>query len=265
MNYKQTNQDLINQWNDQLLFLESSAKSFDLGNESEAKRLALSLRILFHDTNNSHSLLNQLGINNLSFLSTCDCYSPGNLVSSWPLLVLEVSPGGLRYIPLSDDSPNRHLFLLKFDDWWNQIIFDDKKNVFSRKDIILFVANKDGGAHVDPYWPEKFAELTKYNSLGFKDSNDNGAKNNPAYVSIRQIVKEFFISLNIHNFGKFTRQQLKEHQYEMRFIKNTRFIWSSTDISCSSEVKTLVNSYKKEPRKLYIQKYSNNKTFLCIS
>lgn len=34
-----------------------------------------------------------------------------------------------------------------FNDWWNEIIFDDKKNKFTRRDIVTYVANQDGGAH----------------------------------------------------------------------------------------------------------------------
>lgn len=31
-----------------------------------------------------------------------------------------------------------------FNDWWNEIIFDDKKNKFTRRDIVTYVANQDG-------------------------------------------------------------------------------------------------------------------------
>jgi len=41
------------------------------------------------------------------------------------------------------------------------------KNVFTRKDIICFVANQDGGAHVDMKLDGKYAELRKLNSLGW--------------------------------------------------------------------------------------------------
>ena len=42
---------------EQLAFLESSAAAFDAGMDGEAKRLAVALRVLLHDTKNSHSLL----------------------------------------------------------------------------------------------------------------------------------------------------------------------------------------------------------------
>ena len=59
-----------------------------------------------------------------------------------------------------------------FEDWWNEIIFDDTKNKFTRRDIITFVANQDGGAHVDDELHEKYAMLGKMNSLGWTDGNN---------------------------------------------------------------------------------------------
>jgi hypothetical protein len=41
-------------------FLNLSASSFDNGYEAEAKRLAVTLRVLLHDTAQSHSLLGLL-------------------------------------------------------------------------------------------------------------------------------------------------------------------------------------------------------------
>lgn len=46
---------------EQLGFLERSADAFDNGYEDEAKRMATAIRVLVHDTNQSISLLKQLG------------------------------------------------------------------------------------------------------------------------------------------------------------------------------------------------------------
>jgi hypothetical protein len=56
--------DLENDLSEQLQFLASSASSFDQGALSESKRIALVIRVLVHDTPNSHSLLDQLTIKN---------------------------------------------------------------------------------------------------------------------------------------------------------------------------------------------------------
>jgi len=61
--------------------MKASATAFDSGFEAEAKRLAVSLRVLLHDTNSSRALLDQLGVKNkLRFTETSepmDQYSLG--------------------------------------------------------------------------------------------------------------------------------------------------------------------------------------------
>lgn len=49
--------DLKQQLQRQLSFLESSSLAYDNGAYEEALRMAVSLRVLFHDTNRSISLL----------------------------------------------------------------------------------------------------------------------------------------------------------------------------------------------------------------
>ena len=46
--YKRSKQELQEQWDAQVRFIQKSVKEFDAGDESEARRIAASLRILFH-------------------------------------------------------------------------------------------------------------------------------------------------------------------------------------------------------------------------
>lgn len=62
MRLLQTKAELIAHLREQLQFLRSSSLAFDVGNYGEAKRLAVILRILLHDTKRSASLLTSLGI-----------------------------------------------------------------------------------------------------------------------------------------------------------------------------------------------------------
>ena len=52
--------ELRRQLDEQQRFIKNSAQSFDDGFEGEAKRLALTIRVLVHDTSQSHSLLSQV-------------------------------------------------------------------------------------------------------------------------------------------------------------------------------------------------------------
>jgi hypothetical protein len=56
---------------EQVDFLRASAERFDAGQEHEAKRLALTIRVLVYDSGNGDSLLAQLGLKStLRFLDT---------------------------------------------------------------------------------------------------------------------------------------------------------------------------------------------------
>lgn len=262
--YRFNRQELLEHWNDQLSFLQLSANQFDEGKENEAKRIATSLRIMFHETSTSHSLIKQIGLtNNFLLWSSGVLYTPSNSLSSWVLLEMTVGENGISYKPLNN--VNGRTFLLRYEDWWNEIIFDDKKNVFTRKDIVCYVANQDGGAHVDPELNEKYAELTKHNSLGWIDSMGKSASNNPAYNAIRQIAKEVIVSQNLLNIGTSTRERMKNRLFEMRFIDNKRrFKWSTTELNYSEETFEIVNQYREEKRTLYLQEYSNGAKFEYI-
>ncbi|MEK5338503.1 hypothetical protein NSQ19_01840 [Weizmannia sp. FSL W8-1119] len=232
--------------------------------ENEARRIATSLRVMFHETSRSQSLIKQTGLkHNFLLWSSAGLYTPSNLVSSWVLLKLEGKEDGLFYKPLGPH--NSRTFFLGYEDWWNEIIFDDKKNVFTRKDIVCYVANQDGGAHVDMKLSGKYAELVKHNSLGWTDGMGNSVKNNPAYAAIRQIAKELIVSQNIYNKGRYTRKKQKNRLFEMRFFDNERrFKWSTTEVDYSDETYDIVNQYQKEDRTLYIQEYSDGMKFELV-
>lgn len=259
--YKLNQQELLEHWYDQLSFIQSSAQQFDIGKENEARRIATSLRIMFHETSSSHSLIKQTSLkHNFQLWSSAGLYSPSNLLSSWVLLEMKADNSGLYYKPLSDT--NHRTFFLGYEDWWNEIIFDDKKNVFTRKDIVCYVANQDGGAHVDSKLNENYAELTKHNSLGWTDSMGNAVNNNPAYNAVRQIAKELIVSQNIFNKGSYTRKKQKNRLFEMRYIdEERRFKWSATELNYSEETFEIVNQYHKEDRTLYVQEYPDGTKF----
>lgn len=202
---QQTQKELEDHLSEQLRFLETSADRFDQGDFSEAKRMAVNIRILVHDTYNkdgtpiSQSLLKLLGIKDATqFL---DSLLPTNgVIGSYTGLVLKsVGSKGGRYISPLDDFPPDHVFKkVSFDDYWQKDIFlDNKGNHFSRKTLVLAIANKDGGAHVAPELDADYAELTKNNSLGWIYGNDleSGPLENASFAAVRQIAHEILKTL----------------------------------------------------------------------
>lgn len=153
----------------QCRFISRSVDLVVQGDPDEVVRVAVALRVLFHDTSQSHSILKQLewkekidyvdslrpleAMPGLSIgLSGTD--SAGNRVEA----PMPMGLVGQHHTP--DGTTGYHPWFLaesvvektlKFSEWW------EKKNIaylgaptFSRWDLVSTMANQDGGAHVDP-------------------------------------------------------------------------------------------------------------------
>lgn len=192
-----TQKDLDANLIEQIAFLESSASAFDQGFSGEIKRLAVTVRVLVHDTPKSTSLLTLLGEKGIKFVDTSAAVDEQNQLSHSSLVQVLVGPNGSTPLPLLDGGPfNRKI---NFDPWWNGIVFVDKnKNEFSRKDIVLTLANKEGGAHVDTTLDQKYVDLRKNNSLNWFNVDSDG-KHTPSAdqvpVTMRQIAHEVLKTL----------------------------------------------------------------------
>lgn len=199
---KQTKEDLKSHLKEQIQFLLRSGQSYDEGFTSEAKRLAVVIRVLLHDTRRSISLLKLLEKKNILFYDTAYEYDPYNLAPTTALVMMGVGPEGAKYIPPLDDDMRAHLNDRKvsFEKWWNKIVIADTNgNKLTRKDLILSVANTDGGAHIDPKLNKDYATLTKFNSLGWKYVSGEVEEDllGSELASIRQINHEVLKSLKV--------------------------------------------------------------------
>jgi hypothetical protein len=137
---------LQNKLAEQLDFLNSSAHHFDQGKESEAIRMSAALRVLFYDKPSSHSLLQQCGLDETKMFS-----SLSSVQSGWKTCLKEKidlkSTTPVTMIPQLEFS---RLNEVSFATWWeDEEIFRYNNISYSRKRIVLSMAHKDGGAHVD--------------------------------------------------------------------------------------------------------------------
>lgn len=166
-------------------FLESSARAYDEGHEAEAKRLAVSLRVLLHDTRHSVSLLNHLQIKDrLAFKDTAaGDPPPGAIVLfSGGLCTVKCTTGpdgSTEFDPVLDTDPERNAQPRQcFGDWWETpVLHDQEGNSFTRKNFVLAVADQDGGAHVDAQLEAAYEALTRGNSMRLtqdKGKTDDG-------------------------------------------------------------------------------------------
>ena len=188
----QSNDELHSHLYEQLGFIRNSAAAVDRGDISEAKRIAVAIRILLHDKKEgrSKSLLGQLDMKDGNFYSTACDISHEELLRKQALLGIR---GNVYCAKLDDGNPLDQKWI-PFQEWWNQPVFlDENKRTISRQKLVLFVADQDGGAHVDSDLPEVYVDLSRNNSAGWTLCQGNSEQPlgpNPALLSIRQIAHE---------------------------------------------------------------------------
>ncbi|HEY0240701.1 MAG TPA: hypothetical protein VGC37_18890 [Friedmanniella sp.] len=193
---------------EQLGFLDASCERYDKGHPEEGKRLATTVRVLVYDRGRSHSLLARLGvkeaipwpdaINEAQFAHVREQQAAGKVFAGSLLTVVKMpagfhlDPSGVHYVPVSSVQPIGER-LVPFDYWWNQPrLADTDGTQLSRQNIVLWLANKDGGAHVDNL-PAAYERIATGSSMGVTLSAAKGTSprdDNPIPASMRQIAEE---------------------------------------------------------------------------
>jgi hypothetical protein len=138
----------------QIKFINNSCKSYDQGDVDEAVRIAVALRVLFHDSGSSTSLLSHLQSKSVLLRSTAAPFVEDLTFPNLYLIELKASlvADNIRChcVPLLDTAM-RHEDIA-FEEWWQKepiIEHKEPPSNFTRKQLILTATNKDGGAHVD--------------------------------------------------------------------------------------------------------------------
>jgi len=156
------------QLNKQLRFLQRSCDAFDAGDKDEAIRIAQAIRVLIHDTGNSTSLLKHLGATTINLVSN-SMDIPDHVAFYSSLNVTQVIDGEMSQVPkLEIDNGTESIPVSK---WWNQIVYKwgaDRDQRYTRRDIILSAANKDGGAHVGKKFPKAYSRLVEGEIMSIK-------------------------------------------------------------------------------------------------
>jgi hypothetical protein len=192
-----------------LTLLSVLCECFD---SSDKEILALSIstaiRVLVHDTSNSTSLLNHLAKKNIKFLSTNYINRREKvhlgLVRRINVGVNNGVGGQAKYWPLCNENyfpmPSTNSYL-EFEEWWSsEIVFDSTESKLTRKDLVLAVTNKDGGAHFDNKVQKKYDDFRYSWSggstlIGISSGQKRGYDNIPTYPAIRQIGYEILATL----------------------------------------------------------------------
>lgn len=205
---------------EQLQLLRYSCESFDSGLEAIGKHISLSLRVLLHNHGQSRALLDQLGLRVGKYLSSAPPLNPNNLLTECNLVVMYASDTGASYLPLIATGGGPFpLQAIPFVNWWNDPVFKDNRNrKFCRRELVLNVADTDGGAHVDPELEEAYMAISRENSLGWHFVDKNVAmalRGRPELACMRQIAHEVLSTI---------------HQFEPEFSKWSQPIVPVTNI-----------------------------------
>jgi hypothetical protein len=190
--------ELEKELTEQLQLLGLACKSYDGGFEASGKHIALSVRLLVHHHGTSKALLEQLGMRSMPFHDSAGPLNPRNLMAEHNLVMIRMTNEGARYIPILSDSP-QPVRPVRFLDWWNNPVLKDQAGMtFCRRELILHVADTDGGAHVDSELDAQYMALSRANSLGWQFSANNIVKaleGRPELACIRQIAHELLGSI----------------------------------------------------------------------
>jgi hypothetical protein len=177
-----------------MVLLCDACRSYDRGFRVIGKHIALSLRVLLHEYGPSRALLGQLEFLDIPFLDTAGPVHPDNPLTECTLCVIAIGPAGATYIPKfvggGGVAPSRWV---TFAEWWDMPVIKDQGNaIFTRRQIVLHVAETDGGAHVDPKLDEAYLRLSRENSLGWvlSDGNIEVPFPGPELRCMRQIAYE---------------------------------------------------------------------------
>lgn len=185
---------------EQLQLLRYSCQAFDSGLEAVAKHISLSLRVLLHQHGQSRALLDQLGLRAGRYIASSPPLNPRNVLTECNLIVMLVGTKGARYLPLvAAGGQPFPLEPITFVEWWNNpVLKDNRGRTFCRRELVLNVADTDGGAHVDPELDEAYMAISRENSLGWVFStgvDDSALEGRPELACMRQIAHELLTTI----------------------------------------------------------------------
>lgn len=166
---------------EQITNLEVSAARYDAGWPGEANRLAVTVRVLVHDTSMSKSLLKQMGAkDSMRWIDSNGGLDARKAVMYSSLVVFRttVVEAGmeLRILPVDQADILGKGRLLDFTTWWKTApVMVGNGERISRSDVVDMLANQDGGAHVD-LRKERFVKLLRSvpQVAPFFDGDDQG-------------------------------------------------------------------------------------------
>lgn len=144
---------------DQYLRLKYAVEGFYTGKEVQVLNIAVIIRVLLHESGTSKSLLARLPSDywNLTIYDKPPLTPKTVFALRTPLVIS--GDGTKRMIRSQFD--NDVYKLVPLHRWWNDEYQPLGKLRLSKREIVLNVAHKDGGAHIDDKLPDHHATLSE--------------------------------------------------------------------------------------------------------
>jgi hypothetical protein len=147
-------------------------------------------------------LLSQLGAKaDMAFVDSSHQFDPKSIVGYEGLVVYGFGQPSI-YIPkLHMDS--KEWTTCSFERWWEATVIlarpaGGEEARFTRRDLVLNLADTDGGAHVDPALDKKYHALSRGGLAGWKHLREGimvDLRPGPELASMRQIAHEMMVTL----------------------------------------------------------------------
>ena len=157
---------------EQMQFLRNSLRTFYDGEFAESVRIATIIRVLVHETGMCKPLLKQAKPNGLG-LPILD--HAGERPGEKAVFRFAVSARLGNPIAPAVDLGSTHHTLSTVGVWWNAEVFTFPSRlvapqwVYTRKRVVLILANTEGGAHVDPEENPDYVRLLTDAPISFSD------------------------------------------------------------------------------------------------
>jgi len=140
---------------EQIRSLQLSSAGFDGGLEHEAIRIAQTLRVIFHQTKMSTSLMTHMKMTTGRMVSTV----PAGKAAWTGFVGVHLNLGSrtpVRCFPVLGDK----FFDVSMSEWWGgTVIHTFGTKDIHRRELVLAAANTDGGAHVSDVLQDFYEEL----------------------------------------------------------------------------------------------------------
>jgi hypothetical protein len=162
--------------------------------------IATKLRVLLNDEGRNVSLTQMLGIKEQLVFTAISADSlanaPANMAFTSILTSFNIKNNEAFYCV--NKFSNIEDLLYTFDAWWNEIVIDSKHEKFSqisRRDVILTLADKEGGAHVDEAYDVSYYQAINGSNICFIDHLGNKIEIlNDVYTEAALYIAQEFIN-----------------------------------------------------------------------